>query len=71
MKGKDMYFVISPSGYSGYGETLADSIKDLNEQHETYDLKGLEFYKAQPIKVELREVPTPVEVTKPKTTKKK
>ena len=66
-----MYFVISPNGYSGYGKTLADSIKDLNEQDEKHDLKVLEFYKAQSIKVELREVPTPVEVTKTTTTKKK
>lgn len=66
-----MYFVISPNGYSGYGKTIADSIKDLNEQDEMHDLKVLEFYKAQSIKVELREVPTPVEVTKTTTTKKK
>jgi len=67
-----MYFVVSPNGYSGYGKTIADSIKDLTEQDESHELRVLEFYKAQPIKVELREVPTPVEVAKatpPKTKK--
>jgi len=64
-----MYFVVSPNGYSGYGKTLADAIKDLTEQDETHELKVLEFYKAQQINVELREVLTPVEVQK--TTSKK
>jgi hypothetical protein len=66
-----MYFVVSPNGYSGYGKTLADAIKDLTEQDETHELKVLEFYKAQPINVELREVPTPVEVPKTTPTKTK
>lgn len=59
-----MYFVVSPNGYSGYGKTIADSMKDLFEQDERHDIKDLEFYKAQRINVELREIPTPVEVTK-------
>lgn len=67
-----MYFVISPNGYSGYGKTLADAIKDVTEQDESHQIKALEFYKAQRINVELREVPTPVEVSKttPSKTKK-
>lgn len=68
-----MYFVVSPNGYSGYGKSLADAIKDLDEQDEdNHELKVLEFYKAQRINVELREVPTPVEVSKtiPAKTKK-
>lgn len=59
-----MYFVVSPNGYSGYGKTIADSMKDLFEQDERHDIKDLEFYKAQKINVELREIPTPVEVSK-------
>jgi len=59
-----MYFVVSKNGYSGYGKTLADSMKDLFEQDERQDIKDLEFYKAQKINVELLEVPTPVEVPK-------
>lgn len=66
-----MYFVISPNGFSGYGKTLADAIKDLTEQDETHELGVLEFYKSQRINVELREVPTPVEVTKTTPTKTK
>jgi hypothetical protein len=66
-----MYFVISPNGYSGYGKTLADSIKDLTEQDERHDIKDLEFYKGQKINVELREVTTPVEVPKTTLTKTK
>jgi len=58
-----MYFVVSPDGYSGYGKTIADSIKDLLEQDaENHQIKDLQFFKAGPIKVELCEVPTPVEV---------
>jgi hypothetical protein len=59
-----MYFVVSPNGYSGYGKTLTDAVKDLTEQDEAHEIKNLEFYKAQLIKVELKEVPTPVEVPK-------
>lgn len=66
-----MYFVVSPNGFSGYGKTLADAIKDLNEQDEVHRIENLEFYKATPIKVELREVPTPVEVQKATSTKTK
>ncbi len=65
-----MYFVVSPNGYSGYGKTLSDAVKDLEEQDERHEIKALEFYKAEPIKVELKEVPTPVEVSKT-TVKKK
>lgn len=67
-----MYFVVSPNGYSGYGKTIADSMKDLFEQDERHDIKDLEFYKALKINVELREIPTPVEVLKatPAKTKK-
>lgn len=67
-----MYFVVSPNGCSGYGKTLAEAIKDLTEQDERHDIKDLEFYKGQSIKVELREVPTPVEIAKatPAKTKK-
>jgi hypothetical protein len=65
-----MYFVVGPNGYSGYGKTLVDALKDLREQDdENHELKTLEFYKAQRINVELREVPTPVEVTKKAPTK--
>ena len=66
-----MYFVVSPNGYSGYGKTLADAIKDLKEQDETHELEVLEFYKAQRVNVELREVTTPVEVPKITPTKTK
>jgi len=67
-----MYFVVGPNGYSGYGKTLVDALKDLREQDdENHELKTLEFYKAQRINVELREVPTPVEVTKTAPTKTK
>lgn len=67
-----MYFVIAKNGYSGYGKNLLDAIADLTEQDdEAHDLKSLEFYKAQPIKVELREVQVPVEVKKPPTAKLK
>lgn len=60
-----MYFVVGPNSYSGYGKTLVDALKDLREQDdENHELKALQFYKAQPINVELREVPTPVEVLK-------
>jgi hypothetical protein len=59
-----MYFAVNKNGYSGYGKTLTDAVKDLAEQDEPNEIKDLEFYKAQPIKVELREVPTPVEVPK-------
>lgn len=67
-----MYFVVGPNGFSGYGKTLIDALKDLREQdNESHELKTLEFYKSQRINVELREVPTPVEVTKTAPTKTK
>jgi hypothetical protein len=67
-----MYFVVGPNGFSGYGKTLVDALKDLKEQDdESHELKTLEFYKAQRINVELREVPTPVEVPKTAPTKTK
>lgn len=66
-----MYFAVSPNGYSGYGKTLADAVNDLHEQDETHEIRHLEFYRAEPIKVELREVPTPVEVPKATSTKTK
>jgi len=65
-----MYFVVSPNGYSGYGKTLADAVKDLTEQDETHEINVLEFYKAELIKVELKEVPTPVEIPKVAVKKK-
>ena len=65
-----MYFVVSPNGYSGYGKTLTDAVKDVTEQDETHEIKNLEFYKAELIKVELKEVPTPVEVSKVAVKKK-
>jgi len=65
-----MYFVINKNGYSGYGKTLTDAVKDVTEQDESHEIKDLEFYKAQLIKVELKEVPTPVEVKKSTSTKK-
>lgn len=66
-----MYFVVSPNDYSGYGKTLADAIKDLTEQDEQHELSALAFYKAERINVELREVPTPVEVPKAVSAKAK
>jgi hypothetical protein len=65
-----MYFAVSKNGYSGYGKTLADAVRDLTEQDEIHEIKDLEFYKAQLIKVELKEVPTPVEVPKVAVKKK-
>jgi hypothetical protein len=65
-----MYFVVSPNGYSGYGKTLADAVKDLTEQDETHEINVLEFYKAELIKVELKEVPAPVEIPKVAVKKK-
>lgn len=66
-----MYFVVSPNDYCGYGKTLPDAIKDLTEQDEMHELKTLAFYKAERINVELREVPTPVEIPKTTPTKTK
>ena len=59
-----MYFVISPNGYSGYGKTLQEAVRDMEEQDERHSFDSLEFYKAEKIKVELRQVPTPVEISK-------
>ena len=72
MKGKDMYFAINQNGYSGYGKTLLEAIKDLKDQDDdNLDIQSLEFFKAEKIKVELREVPTPVEVPSKTIAKKK
>jgi hypothetical protein len=72
MKGKDMYFAINKNGYSGYGKTLLEAIKDLKDQDDdNLDIQSVEFFKAEKIKVELREVPTPVEVPSKTIAKKK
>jgi hypothetical protein len=67
-----MYFAINQNGYSGYGKTLLEAVEDLKQQDDdNLDIPSLEFYKAQKIKVELREVPTPVEVPSKTAIKKK
>lgn len=67
-----MYFAINQNGYSGYGKTLLEAIKDLKDQDDdNLDIQSLEFFKAEKIKVELREVPTPVEVPSKTIAKKK
>ncbi len=67
-----MYFAVNKNGYSGYGKTLIEAMEDLAEQDsDGMEIKSLEFYKAEKIKVELREVPTPVEVPSKTVAKKK
>lgn len=65
-----MYFAVNKNGYSGYGKTLTDAVSDLTDQDEAHEIKDLEFYKAQLIKVELKEVPIPIEVPKVAVKKK-
>ncbi len=67
-----MYFAINKNGFYGYGDTLDKAFKDLKEQDDdNLDIQSLEFFKAEKIKVELREVPTPVEVPSKTAAKKK
>lgn len=67
-----MYFAINQNGYSGYGKTLLEAMQDLKEQDDdNLDIPSLEFFKGEKIKVELREVPTPVEVPSKTVAKKK
>lgn len=66
-----MYFAVNKNGYSGYGLTLNKAIDDLDEQDSGENqIQNLTFYKAEQIKVELRQVEIPVEVKKSTTTKK-
>jgi hypothetical protein len=66
-----MYFAINKNGYSGYGSTLQKAIEDLEEQDSSENLlPSLKFYKAEEIKVELRQVEMPVEIKKITPTKK-
>lgn len=66
-----MYFAVNKNGYSGYGLTLQKAVEDLEEQDSGENqIQNLIFYKAEQIKVELRQVEMPVEVKKTTTTKK-
>ncbi len=66
-----MYFATNKNGFSGYGLTLQKAVEDIEEQDSGENqIQNLTFYKAEQIKVELRQVEMPVEVKKPTTTKK-